>query len=545
MGVLITFAILALGLAAWLLLGSRLDAKRTAAAARGEDYVPWHEQRRRGIRVAAAVAIGAGLVSTVIGLFGNDVTGAIPGWLALLMMISSVVFWVAAFVGAGWLMTWAARRRLRRLGEAGREPILLEGRRLRLAQGFWVTSFVATAVVSALFLVPLWQEASRTAFVQWAGGVGSEDFWSMNPGMAVALTGENAVPAWYPWLVVVRQGLASFAALALAWFIYSRRSRHWMALFVSLFIAVTPTIPMAEVNSRWESLALIGEPASVLAVAVVALAFLLITAFFYVFPDGRFRATFARFAAVVVAALVVVGVILRPGDEAEWPWLLALFLFVVGIGGAVAAQLYRYREASAGERRDARLIFVGLIALALWIVPGAELYRVLTRPGWGTFVWQQSFLVLHAATPLLVGFGILYLVRRQGWWDLKLFLNRGAVLSMLVPVMALAYVGIVLVLTAASDRLFGDQSRAVAILIATTTIAVSYRPLRTAFQSWVNRRWFPSRARADAALATFTEGIRDEVAGETVHDRLVDAVDGALSPGSIGVWLPGTGEAST
>ena len=547
---LIITAFFVVPIVAWVVIGNRVERRRNEAEANeGEVGRSWYQRHRRALLTGYAAVMVIGPVFWISALFGlvSNEDPDVWQWIKILGFVSVNVWFLSAAAGFGWLVTWAARRRIRRMGDAGREPILLDGRRLRIARRFWVGVFVATVVVSALYLFALWTEANQVVFVPFDGEIeiGDTDFWSMSPGMAVALTGQEVVPGWYPWLIVIRQAIAIAGALWLGWSIYSRKSRHWMALFVSLFAVASSLVTLgAASGERWELVVgVVGELASAVGGLIQLLGVVMIGALFFVFPDGRFRGMYVKFALLVAVAIIVLNVV-PYSRGSDWGYYVGVFL-VVGVGGAAAAQVFRYREASLGQRREAREILAGLLLLLLWIVPGQALYSVFQTSGWGTFVWQQVYVTLYLVTPQLIGLGVLYLVRRQGWWDMKLFWSRSAVVGMLMPVLVIGYLAILLLITASSALVFGESSRAIAILIATTAVAVVYRPLQAAFQGWVDRRWFPTRARADDALADFTEGIRGEVGGATVRDRLMDVVDGALAPASVGVWLPERGEATS
>ena len=547
MGVLIIAAVLLLPLIIWLIAGSRLDRRRAAAESGSEGFEPWYRRHGRALRFAAGIFVVLGFVSTVVGFTvscsGNDCGSRFPLWLEIPLIAVSTVFQLALIGGVGWYLTRRARRRLGRREDRGVEPMVLEGQRLRIARRFWIIVFTAAVASSFVYLAGLWTEANRLSH-RFAQEIGERFFYSMSTGTALALAGERpavgelSVPDWYPWLVVSRQALVLAISFGIAWFVYRRSSRNWMAMFMSLFVAVAPFIMFGDGSTdRFESVAGVGGFSALVGDGVAILGFVMFVAFFFVFPDGRFRGTFVRLAISV--PLLVAAALFFLGD---WGWLLAMIAVGGFVMAAAAAQIFRYQEAAPDERKSARLLLAGLILFPIWVFPGQELYGVVVLPGWGRFVWQQAYLTLYLLTPIAVALGVLYLVRRQGWWDVKLFLGRTAVVAALTPALAIGYVLIALGLTGASGLVFGESSRAVAILIATIAVALAYRPLRARFQSWVDDRWFPSRARAGAAVAELSEGIRGEVDGSTVRDRLVDAVESALGPAAIGVWVPETVE---
>jgi hypothetical protein len=532
MNLLFATAVLVLPLVVWLIVGARLDERRAAADQQGDTHVPWH---KRQLRVLVAVVVGINLFPVAImAAYGF----AWPDWAGVPMFFGILMWQATVLGGLGWLFTRAARRELRSESSPGSEPILLEGRRLRLARGFWLMVFIVGVATSLAYLAGLWTEANRVVFVT-DNGIGVDDFYAMQPRMAVALGGSRAVPGWYPWLIVLRQGTILALAFGLAWFIFKRSSRHWMALFTSLLVAVTPFALFGDGSTlRFESVAGVGAVAAALGDAVAVLGIVMLAALFFVFPDGRFRGTFAKLAlSVALAALVLFTLVAAELVHEDWGWFLGLLAAFAVIGSAVAVQIFRFAEARTEDRRIARALFVSLILLGLWLVPGQALYTAFDGDGWGTFIWQQAYLTLYLFTPVALGLGILYLVRRQGWWDMKLFVSRTAVVGALVPILALGYVFIVLAITAGSEAVFGEQSQAVAILAATAAVALAYPRLRSGFQDWVDRRWFASRHVADEALETFADEIRDEIDEIRLRDRLHQVVETTFGPESVGLWL--------
>lgn len=540
MELLIVTAVLVVPLIAWLIAGSRLDTKRADAEQNGDDHVAWY---RRHLRLLIAVVVAVDLIPIAIwSLYGFEWGGnpgtPWPDWMTLPLFLGTFMWQVTLVGGLGWLITRAARKRLRSSPSRGAEPMLLEGRRLRLARGIWLTVFIVAVATSLAYLAGLWSEANRVRTVT-ENGIGIDYFFGMSPQMAVALNGSRAVPDWYPWLVVVRQATVLALAFGLAWFIFERSSRHWMALFTSLLVAVMPFALFGDGSTlRFESVAFVGRLAAAMGDAVAVLGLVMLAALFFVFPDGRFRGTFAKLGIVFsFAALVLFGLIEAEIVDGGWGWFLGVVGSLALVGSAVAVQIFRFSETPIEDRRVARALFVSLILLGLWLIPGQALYTAFRGWGWGTFIWQQVHLTLYLFTPVILGLGILYLIRRQGWWDMKLFVGRTAVVAALVPILVLGYVLVVLAVTAGSDALFGEQSQAVAILAATAAVALAYPWLRSGFQNWVDRRWFPSRHAAEEALEAFAEGIRDEADEVRLRNRLQDAVEDTLGPESVGLWL--------
>ena len=182
MDLLIGTAVLVLPLIAWLVVGSRLDARRAVASRQDGTHVPWH---KRHLRLLVAVVVGINLIPVAIwSAYGFDWAGDTPDtpwpdWMTLPLFLGISMWQITVVGGLGWLITRAARRSLRSRPTRGAEPILLEGRRLRLARGFWLTVFIAGVATSLAYLAGLWTEANRVRTVT-DNGIGIEYFYGMD-----------------------------------------------------------------------------------------------------------------------------------------------------------------------------------------------------------------------------------------------------------------------------------------------------------------------------------------------------------------------------
>jgi hypothetical protein len=443
-------------------------------------------------------------------------------------------------VGLGWLATLASRRRVLALGE-GAEPVILRGGRLKRVRIAWLGLYVALIAIFIADLGGLWTEASqvRVVPVPYDEFLG-EGWYSLSPAESIALTGssagdELAVPAWYPWLVVIRQAVIYAGVMGLAWFVFSRRPRHWMAFFVSMF---TPVLAWATVGSggtpRVDEIWL---PLGFLAGVVQFLALLAAGGFVWVFPDGRFRATYLRYVAVFLVGGALSG--LFAGEE-TWDlltWVFVLVMVASIASGGIATQVFRYRRASPSERREARWTLVVLLLTVVWLTGGTALNSVFDAATWPAFIWRQIHLTLYVATPLILGLFLLWLVRRQGWWDLDLFVHRSAVLAVVTPTLGALYLAVVFAVGSAFSDLAGQNGMVLAVVAATIAVAVAYQPTSRRVQAVIDRRFFAERARTVALVEGFDAELRSDVTEDEVRERLLATVENAFEPGVATLWL--------
>jgi hypothetical protein len=81
------------------------------------------------------------------------------------------------------------------------------------------------------------------------------------------------------------------------------------------------------------------------------------------------------------------------------------------------------------------------------------------------------------------------------------------------------------------------QGETLAVAASTLVAFALFQPLRRHIQTVVDRRF--NRATYDAyrTALDFAEGLRDHVDLDSLRGDIADAVEKALSPSSIGVWL--------
>jgi hypothetical protein len=519
---LIVAVLVVAALAGWIVIAGRRDETGTRPD-------PWW-QRHRVLLAAIGVGVIAG--NLTLDTFGGsrpdepvlDVLATLFGMAGILVILGIL----------GWMVTWASRRRLRRLDGQGAEPVVLHGRSLAVVRGVWLVLFAAVAVVFVANLGALWSEAStvRRVPVPYDEFLG-DGFFAMSVAEARNVGGSTVAfgleaPRWYPTLVVVRQAAVYAAALGISWFVFSRRPRHWMAFFVSIFIVLAALGPVNGVRT-----AEMGDGFGFLGGILQILAGLSLGAFLWVFPDGRFRGTYLRLVVVCMAIAVPAGMFLG-----ELAWFVFVLLLGALVAGGIAVQVFRYRHASPQNRKNARLVLATLGLLVLWLVAGGTtLYAVFAGANWPAFLWRQTHLTLFLVTPVLIGLWVLWLVRSQGWWDLDLFVNRGAVFAIVTPVLGLLYLGVVLAIGGMFSAWTDQNGTALAVVAATIAVAFAYRPTRRVVQEAIDRRFFPERTRSAALLAEFGNELRSDVDQVSARDRLVETVTEALEPATVVVLL--------
>jgi K+-sensing histidine kinase KdpD len=137
-----------------------------------------------------------------------------------------------------------------------------------------------------------------------------------------------------------------------------------------------------------------------------------------------------------------------------------------------------------------------------------------------------------ALIPITVALAIL----RYRLWDISVIVRRTLLYALLTAILAIAYFGIVTLL----QRIFAavsDQQSPIVIVISTLIIAALFTPLRRAIQEFLDRRFYRRKYDADRILANFAQTARDEVDLERLMVTLLTAVEEAMEPEQVSLWI--------
>jgi hypothetical protein len=276
-----------------------------------------------------------------------------------------------------------------------------------------------------------------------------------------------------------------------------------------------------------------------LAHVIIVLGLLNFVLFFYVFPSGHFVPRWTRWV-FVVALIWGVFDYLFPVPSLNpfyrFQVLNDLVIYLV-IGGIVVVQIYRYRRVSSPAQRQQ----------TKWVVYGASMgaggYLVIfTIPLFLPSLFQTGSLISlinSAADPgfaLLIPFSIGLAILRSRLWDIDLLINRTLVYGTLTGILALVYVGSIIVFQALLRGLF-HQTSDVAIVLSTLVIAALFQPLRKRIQAIIDRRFYRSKYDAAKTVAAFSATLRHEVDLDQLREHLLAVVQETMQPAHVSLWL--------
>jgi hypothetical protein len=132
---------------------------------------------------------------------------------------------------------------------------------------------------------------------------------------------------------------------------------------------------------------------------------------------------------------------------------------------------------------------------------------------------------------------LLVALLRYRLWDIDVLIRRTLIYSVLSAILAIAYLGSVLVLESAFRALTGQGQNQLVTVVSTLAIAALFGPLRVRVQRFIDRRFYRRKYDAARTLAGFAATARDETNLEQLSTRLVGVVDETLRPASVSLWL--------
>ena len=286
------------------------------------------------------------------------------------------------------------------------------------------------------------------------------------------------------------------------------------------------------------------------ALAFAPIVWVLLILLLLYFPTGRLlspRWRLVAWAGGLFTALAAIGNGLRP-DIAEiagigavrnpfaiptaTPLLdlllnLALPFLIVGIGGAVAAIVVRFRRARGVERAQLK-----------WFTYAASLTPLpFIAHDLAPALAGLLFAVILPLVPVSIGIAIL----RYRLYDIDRVINRTLVYGLLTVLLGAVYVVGVFGLGQLFNPVTGESALAVAA--STLAVAALFQPARRRVQAVVDRRF--NRRRSDAArtVEAFSLRLRDHVELDTLSAELLMVVDQTMQPTAVSLWLSPTNQA--
>jgi hypothetical protein len=194
----------------------------------------------------------------------------------------------------------------------------------------------------------------------------------------------------------------------------------------------------------------------------------------------------------------------------------------------VVAQVISWRRSSGERRQQLKWLMSGAAVMA---IPQAVLQPILSLPSLSDAaqgILNTVATLFLAALPVSLAVAIL----RYRLYEIDRIISRTLAYAIVTGLLIGVYAGLVLLAT----EVFRFRST-VAVAAATLAAAALFSPVRRRVQRAVDRRFNRARYDADQTVAAFAARLKDAVDLDSVRDDLAGAVQQALEPAHISVWI--------
>jgi hypothetical protein len=394
----------------------------------------------------------------------------------------------------------------------------------RLVGVVWLISVALTVLAVPLRL--------RALSIPCVGPACADDNSLLAPDAAAAL---QRLGLSLPQYALYQVGVALFQT-ALSWLlalVLLRRPPELMTLLAALALAAGGFFGFL-LNALPPAVPVLALPAN----AILYIGYIAFILVFYLFPDGRFVPRWTFWLALALALDEFVYTFLPDSPMRRQAWYSALdgVIWLTTFFAVAATQLYRYRFVSTPVQKvQTRWVVFG-VSLSLLAVLALLLVGLIFGLSANPYYRVAFGLLLPWATvlaPLTLGLSIL----RYRLWDIDVIIRRTLVYSALTALLALVYLGSVVLLQALFTAVTGQSRSDLVTVLSTLAIAAVFVPLRRRVQAAIDRRFYRRRYDAARILAQFGLTLRDEVDLDELTRRLLTVVDETMQPASADLWL--------
>jgi hypothetical protein len=218
---------------------------------------------------------------------------------------------------------------------------------------------------------------------------------------------------------------------------------------------------------------------------------------------------------------------ISPEDLENWYWPVPVL--------AILSLLLRFRHARGEERAQIKWFLYAAVFLLLWGIYGTLVSAGLL-PVPGPRVSSTVFTLIVGAFGAAIAIAIL----KYRLYDIDIIIRRTLGYSLVTALLAVIFVGGVIVLQRAFAGITAQESQP-AIVLSTLVIAALFNPLRLRIQGWIDRRFYRRKYDAQRVLARLTQVASDETDVDRLLTEIAAVVEEAVHPAQMSIWLAGAG----
>jgi len=336
------------------------------------------------------------------------------------------------------------------------------------------------------------------------------------------------------------------------WLVASRRSDNpigWVFLAIGLSLAVEVFASLGTIYG------LVAAPGSLPLADVLSWVAvwawvpgftLLVTFSLLLFPDGRLPSP--RWRPVAWLSIVMMVLLGIPVAIVAWPLrgitlatgsldelggaagvirqiqFIGFLLIPVVAPASIAALVTRFRRSTGQERQQLKWFTYAAIPEIGFLVSS----QFLTVP---PAVQLPAAFLIAPLLPLAAGVAIL----RYRLYDIDRIISRTVSYGAVTGILAVVYVGTILVSQTVLASFFSGNS--VAVAASTLVVAALFQPLRRWVQRVVDRRFNRSRYDAERTVEAFGARLRDEVDLANLKAEVRLVVAATVTPTAVGLWI--------
>jgi hypothetical protein len=220
-------------------------------------------------------------------------------------------------------------------------------------------------------------------------------------------------------------------------------------------------------------------------------------------------------------------------DLAIWrvitPTSVIFPVMVLVIAAAVSLGI-RVRRTLGTERQQLRWIAASIAFVMSAVVAGLVISYLVPGSGDTGLAWAPA-IVAFPSVPIAIGIAVL----RYRLYEIDRIISRTISYGVVTATLVAVYAGVILLLQASLGAVTGGNT--VAVAASTLVAAGLFQPLRRRIQAATDRRFNRARYDAERTAASFAAEVRDEVDPTHAQSALLAAVDSAIGPRAIGVWI--------
>jgi signal transduction histidine kinase len=267
------------------------------------------------------------------------------------------------------------------------------------------------------------------------------------------------------------------------------------------------------------------------------------------YPDGHLPSPRWRIVAVLGAVGAVAGTFgfaLTPGELESFPgvrnplgvegtgWLrtvgnVAMLAYVIGLAGAAASVVIRFRRSRGDERQQLKWLALALSVLGVAFAIG---FPVWTLTGLESLSFLDNLVVVGlVAIPVAIGIAIL----KYRLYAIDVVIKKTVVYAILA--ILLFVLGVVPAWVVAGLVVAGAGDDGYAYLAAGIMVGVAVWPLRKVATRIADRLVFGRRATPYEVLSEFSGRVAETYAADDVLERMAQVLGEAVGADAATVWL--------